>query len=239
MLQMKVKELFSNNKFLWFFNVIMVTLWLLSILFMFRCYNEKVSSTKKLVDEIEYKDSMNRYNKLYYDAQFKELKKTNRELYDSLKNCKDEIGYLVQFKYNKEYSTGVVHVQKDTLRDSVFQGMIAEPRTFEYSSEPNDTFQYKLKINSQTEPNWYSLNAKFSDKFTIVNKEDGNGLNHITIGSSTSGDISDVTVFKKKEKRGFWKKFSFGPGVTAGYDPINKKFGVVVGATVSYDLINK
>ena len=57
---MKIKELLSNNKFLWLLNAIMVTLWLLSILFMFRCYNEKVSNTKKLVDEIEYKDSMNR-----------------------------------------------------------------------------------------------------------------------------------------------------------------------------------
>ena len=123
---MKIKELFSNDKFLWFLNAIMVTLWLLSMLFMFRCYNEKVSSTKKLVDEIEYKDSMNRYNKLYYDTQFKELKKTNRELYDSLKNCKDEIGYLVQFKYNKEYSTGVVYVQKDTLRDTIFKTIATE-----------------------------------------------------------------------------------------------------------------
>ncbi len=233
---MKFKELMHNNKFLWFLNTIMVTLWLLSILFMFKCYNEKVSSTKRLVDEIEYKDNMNRYNKLYYDAQFKNLKKTNRELYDSLKNCKDEIGYLLQFKYDKEYSTGVVHVQKDTLKDSVFQGIIAEPRTFEYSSEPNDTFQYKLKINSQTEPNWYSLNTKFSDKFTIVNKEDGNGLNHITIGSSTSGDISDVTVFNKKEKRKFLSRFSVGPSVTAGYDIINKQWGIMAGASVTLDL---
>ena len=231
---MEIKNVFSNK---WLLVAVVATLWLLSVLFMLRCYENKVSYNKKLVEEIEYKDSMNQYNKLYYDTQFKELKKNNRVLYDSLKEYKDQIGYLIQFKYDKEYSSGIVHIKHDSPRDTNCQNNPIEAKTFEYTSEPNDTFQYKLKINAEREPNWYSLNAKFSDKFTIVNKEDENGFNHITIGSNTSGDISDVTVFKKKkEKRGFWKRFAFGPGVTAGYDPINKNFGVVIGATVSYDL---
>ena len=222
----------------WILNVVVVILWIISIVFVIKLYNSRVDINKKLIEEIEYKDSLNNYNKVYYDAHFNELKKTNKDLYDSLKKYKNEVGYLIQFKYSKDFSTGIVYTRRDTIRDTITHqaNKIIEAKTFEYSSEPNDTFQYKLKINSQTEPNWYSLNAKFSDKFTIVNKEDGNGLNHITIGSNTSGDISDVTVFKKKEKRGFWKRFSFGPGATAGYDPINKNFGVVVGATVSYDL---
>ena len=66
-------------------------------------------------------------------------------------------------------------------------------------------------------------------------KEEG-GLNHITIEPGNGGTITDPTVWKKKEKRGFWNRFSFGPGVTAGYDPINKRFGVVVGASAIFDL---
>ena len=100
-------------------------------------------------------------------------------------------------------------------------------------NEPNDTFQYKLKINSQMEPNWYSLDAKVKNKFTIVNKEEADGLNHITISDGGSvPSISDVTVFKKKEK--FIKRFSIGPSVTAGYDPINNKFGIMLGVGITY-----
>jgi hypothetical protein len=75
------------------------------------------------------------------------------------------------------------------------------------------------------------------DKFTIVNKSkyDSN-INHITIGSQGSGEISDVTVFKKKEKKKLMDRISIGPGATAGYDPINKNWGVMVGIGVSYDL---
>ena len=95
--------------------------------------------------------------------------------------------------------------------------------------------QYKLQINSLTEPNWYKLNAKVSQKFTIVNKEDGNGGNHITIDPENGGTISSPTIFKKN-KKGFWDRFSVGPAVTAGYDVINKQWGVMAGASITYDL---
>jgi hypothetical protein len=113
-----------------------------------------------------------------------------------------------------------------------------EAKTFEYLSEPNDTFEYKLKINSEKEPNWYSLSASVKDKFTIVDKKkEGSSISHITIESQGSGDVSDVTVFNKKEnKKKLRDRISIGPGATAGYDPINKKFGLMVGIGVSYDL---
>jgi hypothetical protein len=209
--------------------------------FIVKCLYDKMIETKKLAEQIEYIDSLNKYNKIYYDTSFNSLKKTNKELYDSLKCYKDEISYLIQFKHEKEYNTGQVN-NKPTVKDSQKVGdkpITIQPiaKTYEYKSEPNDTFQYKLQVNSLTEPNWYKLNAKVSQKFTIVNKEDGNGGNHITIdphdGNST---ITDVTTFKKENKKKFWDRFSFGPGVTAGYDPINKRFGLVVGVTAAYDL---
>ena len=188
---------------------------------------------------MEYYDSLNNYNKIYYSKTFSELKKENKELYDSLKQYKNQIDFLVQFTHEKDYETGKVDT-KPNIVDSVVYDTIKVnetlmAKTYEYISEPNDTFQYKLNINSYTEPNWYSIKAKVKNKFTIVNKEDG-GVNHITIGSGNGGTVSNVTVFNKKEKRSFWNRFSFGPGVTAGYDPINKQWGVVVGATASFDL---
>lgn len=188
------------------------------------CYYEK-SMTR--ADSIEYVDTMGTYHKVYYEDDFKALKDENRALYDSLKKCKDEITYLIQFNAKNQYSTGVVHTSQET--DSVVEAV-----TYEYTNEPNDTMNYTLRINAEKEPNWYSLDITTNNRYTIVNKTYDDGQNHLTIEGD--GDISDVTVYKKKEKRGFWDRFSFGPGVTVGYDPINRNFGTTVGVTATFDL---
>ena len=201
--------------------------------------SRQYESSKKLIEEVEYYDSLNNYNKVYYSKTFKELKKENKELYDSLKQYKDKIDFIVQFTHEKNYQTGKVET-KPNIVDSVIYDTIKVSetlmaKTYEYNSEPNDTFQYKLNVNSYTEPNWYSLNVRTKNKFTIVNKEE-DGINHITIGSSNNGNISNVTVFNKKEKRKFLSRFSVGPSVTAGYDIINKQWGIMAGASVTFDL---
>ena len=209
------------------------------VAFLIAYFNYRLEQKQRKIDEIEYTDSTGAYNKLYYEAKFASLKKQNKELYDSLKQYKDKIDYIVQFYHEKEYNTGQVHT-KPNIIDSVVYDTIPYTvppiaKTYEYTSEPNDTFQYKLNVNSFTEPNWYSIQAKVKNKFTIVNKEEG-GMNHITIDPGNGGTITNPTVWKKKEKRSLWDRFSFGPGVTAGYDPINKQFGVVVGASATFDL---
>lgn len=197
---------------------------------------KKSDHTKELVDGVEAIDSTNTYSKVYYDTEISNLKKKNKELYDSLQVNRDKVSYLLQFKYQKEYTTGVVHV-KDKNQTSTEQTTIPtieeKDSTYTYSSVPNDTMMYKLQVNSSREPNWYSLNVKMSDRFTIVNKSDDNGLNVITIDPQNNGSISDVTTFKKKQKKTFFQHFHVGPSVTAGYDPINKQWGVMIGVGVT------
>ena len=169
----------------------------------------------------------------------KELKKRNRQLYDSLEASKDKIDFLVQFTSKQEYNTGKVVIRKVKEHDTVYVDSLkfADSKTFEYTNvNQNDTMIYKLKINSKEEPNWYSLNIKTSTKYTIVNKELENGQNHITIGDGGhNADITDVTVFKK-DKKTFWKRFSVGPSVTAGYDLTHKQWGIMAGASITYNL---
>ena len=162
--------------------------------------SRQYESSKKLIEEVEYYDSLNNYNKVYYSKTFKELNKENKELYDSLKQYKDKIDFIVQFTHEKDYQTGKIETKPNVIDSVIYDTIkVSEAlmaKTYEYNSEPNDTFQYKLNINSYTEPNWYSLNVKTKNKFTIVNKEE-DGINHITIGSSNKGNISNVTVFNK------------------------------------------
>ena len=228
-----MKELLKKKCFAIILGLFLITIGLL----LFTHY--QIYKSKKLIDKVEYIDSLNRYNKIYYESTFKSLKKENKELYDSLKKYRDRIDFLIQFTHEKDYNTGIVttkpKIKDSTVYDTVPVTIPLVAKTYEYTREPNDTFQYKLNVNSFTEPLWYSMSARVKNKFTIVNKEGENGQNHLTIDPSNGGTISDVTVFKKN-KRTFWNRFSFGPGVTAGYDPINKQWGLVVGATASFDL---
>lgn len=193
----------------------------------------RADRTKVIIDEIEFIDSTKAYNQIYYEKTIKDLKKENRILYDSLLSKDKRIDYLIQFTAKKEYNTGKVEIKpKEENADS-----ISEAKTYEYMNEKNDTLSYTLRINSYTEPNWYSLNIKTSDKYTIVNKENGEGINHVTINNNNGGNtISDVTVFKKKEKTKFKDRLIIGPSITAGYDPLNKNVGVMVGVSVTFDM---
>lgn len=201
---------------------------------------DKAKENKSLIEEVEYIDSMNKYNSIYYDKEFSSLKKENKQLYDSLKEQKDKIDFLAQFKYEKEYSTGIVEIKHDTITKVIDNTVILQPKTYEYTSEPNDTFQYKLKINADVEPNWYSLNAKIRDTFTIINKKnEGGNTNHTTIESLNKGDISDVTLFNKKEKQKLFENFSIGPSVGAYYGLTSGKVDVGVGISITYNIFNK
>lgn len=206
---------------------ILAILWIGSLILVVRHFHLMLEHSGTLISEVEYMDSTNTYNKMYYDKEFNALKDENKELYDSLKKYKDKVSYLLQFNYEKQYETGMIETSEPSEE--------ATPTTFEYTALPNDTFEYKLLINADKEPYWYSLSARFKEKFTIVNKSEED-MNHITIKSEGKGDISDVTVFKKKEKKKLIDRIGIGPGVTAGYDPINRNFGIMVGMSVTYDL---
>lgn len=191
-----------------------------------KIYNMNKQS-KICIEQIhKHDDDTGRYSVIFHDQTIASLKKTNKDLYDSLQVYKDKVDYLLKFKYEKEYSTGTVTI--DTIKKDT-----SDVKVFEYGNNNNDTLNYNLKIGSTVEPKWYKLDLKLSNEFTIVNKRDGD-LNETTIFPSNNGNISDVTVFKKKKK--FWDNFSIGPSVNAGYDIINKQFGVNVGISVTYKL---
>lgn len=180
--------------------------------------------------EKEYVDSNKVLHKTYSDKEFNDLKELNRSLYDSLKVYKDEINYLIQFKYRKDYSTGKVILQENV--DTASIDTISE--TFVYEGGTNDSIGYKLSINSPLEPNWYQLDLSVNEKFTIVNKHVGD-MNELTISTGNKGEIEDITAFNKQTKRKFWDRFSYGPTIGVGYN-LHNRIEPYIGFGIMYDL---
>lgn len=174
----------------------------------------------------------NKYTTIVYDQNIETLKKNNKELYDSLKVYKDQIDYLVQFKYKKKYVIHDTIIQLDTIPD---KNVIINEYTYS-NKDKNDTLNYQLKIGSTTEPYWYSLTFDVSDKFTIVNKRVDN-INETTIESgSKDTDISEVVVVKQKQNKKIKDRIAIGPSISGGYGILNKKFDIMVGVSLTYDL---
>lgn len=240
-----------NKKTLWAV-IIIIILWLLSLFLVYKFALNKFNKTNDLLNNntnIEYVDSNKTYNKFYNETTFNDLKNTNKTLYDSLKQYKNQIDYLTQFTYTKTYSTGKI-ITSNKQNNGIINNNITlnkkdttttiysiKPKDYIYTSEPNDTFTYKLTINAEKEPNYYLLDAKVKEKFTLVNKTDDNGNNHITIQGNNKGDITDVTTYKKKQTTPFLKRFAVGPAVTVGYDPFNNRVTAVCGVSLTFNLL--
>ena len=215
-------------------HLLFIVIVLVSILSIFLAANRCSNSLdgNKIIDkEIEYVDSNKTYNKIHMDAEFSKLKKENKELYDSLKKSRDIIDYLIQFDYEKSYSSGKVETSSKNDKSSA-----SISHDYVYKSEQNDSFEYKLTINSEKEPNYYQLDTKIKQRFTIANEHD-KGMNHTTIKEDGKGDISNVTVFHNKEKKKFIDRFAIGPSITVGYDPLNKNMGCMVGVSLTFNIL--
>lgn len=235
----QITKWLSDNK-----KAVSIALAVLALLFAIAICCSQFMSTRSKTDKIEYSDSSNTYHSQYKDGKFSDLKKENKELYDSLKKYKDQIDFLLQFDYDKSYKTGKVETKTVIKEVPVYikdeKGNYVEyneeARTYEYRSEPNDTLDYELRINSTREPKWYELNVRTHDRITVVNKDQGNGDNHLTIKSDGKGDISDVTTFKRKKKTNIFNKIAIGPTIGYGYTTGNGKFGPYIGIGVTYNI---
>lgn len=180
--------------------------------------------------EIEVYNAQERaYQIQFYDDALKSLKNENKSLYDSLKMYKDELEYVAQFKYKKEYHYDTVYIEK-IIKET------EEEKVFSYSNEKNDSLNYNLTIGATKEPNWYKLDIIVEDQFTLVNKRSASGLNETTIQTKTDSQIQDVTVWKKNRSN-FWDNFSVGPTVTVGYDMLHDKPALVVGVGATWNII--
>lgn len=174
--------------------------------------------------------SEGKYSEIYYSSNsFKEFKAKNEELYKEWKKYGNDIDYLINFSYEKAFSSDTVFISTNDNEDL---------NVYEYSEETDDSISYDLKIGSSIEPTWYLLNFRIKENFTLVNREE-NSLNKTLIETQNGGVLTDVDLHKRNNdsKNSIWKRFAVGPSVTAGYGTINHNFDIMVGVSCTFNLL--
>lgn len=200
-------------------NILIIILTILSLCLVYYSYktSHELSIERSLIESGYYSNGT--YTDVNLDKEINSLKKENKELYDSIKQYKNEINFLTQYSYKKEYKLDTVYVKEPNMNDSI--------QEFKYSNNHNDSINYNLIIGSKIEPNWYKIDINISDKFTIINRNQDD-INRTTITSDNGGEITDVTVFNKN-KHTFKDNFSHGIVGGVGYGVLNHNVDVFVG----------
>lgn len=183
-----------------------------------------------------------RYIKLYQAQELEALKKTNRELYDSLMTFSDktpesavEIRYKYKFKTDTLYKTQFVVNPGQTayIHDTTY---VDKPNSdynvYSYVSD-NDTIQTNIDVKAK-DLEWLTVNATIHDKFIIINRVGDNNIVETEIDHSDNVEIEGVTAWHKKTK--WTDRLFIGPSVNVGYDPFNKRFSPTIGISVGYNL---
>lgn len=174
------------------------------------------------IDENVVKTEQN-YVKIYESQKISELEKENKELYDSIKNLQN-VESAIEIKYVYRTKTDTITVEKFTQKieeDSIY-----------YVELDNDTVKTNIEIKAN-DLKWCSVQTEINDKFTIITQNDEDTNEVITeIEHSPNVEITDVAPWHEKKK--WTDNFHHGPSITAGYDVINKKFGIMVGYSIIY-----
>lgn len=178
------------------------------------------------------------YIKIYESQSLEQLKKTNKELYDSIQQLNDrkpESAVQIRYKYTfktdtitkTQFETKYVTVKdwdgKETITDSIY-----------HYTKDNDTIKTNIDIKAK-DVDWVTVDATIHDKFTIINRVGQNGLIETTINHSPNTEIEGVDAWHVKKS---WKdKIFVGPSVGVMYDPLHNKVGPYIGISVGYNLL--
>lgn len=186
-----------------------------------------LKSNRQLESSYEAYKKNGEYVNMNQSKTISELKKENRELYDSIKNKKDvKQATIIKYKYKYNGKPTYLNRELPPVKDSVY--------TF---TKENDTVSYVAKVKTASKPEWFLLDFSINDKLTIINRE-VNGTNETTI-TTNGGTIENASVFNKKDNRNnFFNRFSIGLNTGIGYGILTKKPDVYVGVGVNFRLGN-
>lgn len=165
------------------------------------------------------------YIKIYQTQTIEDLKKKNRELYDSVISLSShgDAESAIQIKYRYVTKTDTVTKTKFVRgADSVYH----------YVSD-NDTIRTEIDVKA-ADFDWCKTSTTVNDKFTIITRNGGDGKMETTIGHSPNVEVEKVDAWRKKMT--FRDRISVGPSVGVGYGVVNRKFDIYVGVSVAVKL---
>lgn len=192
---------------------------ILLAIFCFYFWRSKNDSQRNLIkDEITFDKNEKQTVNISNDKTLYELKKKNKELYDSIRKLTD-VKEAIQVKYVLKRDIDTVYIDNTYIPiDSIY-----------HYTQNSDTINYNLDIKGK-DVEWFKLNFSIQDSLMLVTRS-VNGQNETTISHTTNTSIKDVTVFvpKKKFSQKVKENTYFGVGVGAGYGVFNKKSDIYIG----------
>lgn len=177
---------------------------------------------KNLITKAEYQNGQT-YVKVYESGNLNQLKKENKELYDSIKKLSN-VESAIEIKYRYKYIT-------DTIKVTEFKYL--EKDSLYHYVENNDTISMEIDLKAK-DLQWFTNKITINDKFMIVNREI-DGVNQTFVHHSPNTEIENIDVYHK-DKNKWYNNFHFGVQAGVGFGLINKKTDIFVGVGVSYTI---
>lgn len=193
--------------------------------------SEYRNNIEALNDSIRYVQDKNGNlvaTKLAFEAQLKDLKLLNSDLYDELESLR---------KKGNDITSGV-HVSgtvQNPKQDTIY---IVSQDTIERGFEKNFAFNNefrKLEGRVSYSDNQVGLNIDRDEMYfdyTIAIDNKNNILIRSTNPYIVYKEISGFQIPKEKKKRWY-----LGPSISAGYDPISGRFSPTVGVSIGYGIL--
>lgn len=202
--------------------IIQILQWLMIILLAISCFyfwrSSNDSKGNLIKEEITFDKNEKQTVNISNDKTLGDLKKENKELYDSIRKLTD-VKEAIQVKYVIERDIDTVYIDNTYIPlDSIY-----------HYAQNSDTINYNLDIKGK-DVEWFKLDFSIQDSLMLVTRS-ANGQNETTISHTTNTSIKDVTVFvpKKKFSQKVKENTYFGVGVGAGYGVFNKKPDIYIG----------
>lgn len=190
------------------------------------------------IKQVEYNKN-NTYVRIYESKKLKELKKENKELYDSIKHLKNvESAMLIHFK--KHYKTDTLKVTNFTVKhDTVYKvsdenKLLAITDTIYNYKQSNDSVKLNIDIKAQ-KLIWCKVDLTLNDKLMLINREK-DGLVETSINHSNSTEIIKTSMWHKKTDMKWYQRFVVGPHIGVGYGLFNNRPDFYIGVGIGYKI---
>ena len=181
-------------------------------------------SDNDFVKDTEYQKEQT-YVKIYESQTIENLRKENRELYDSIRRLND-VESAIEIRYKYKYVTDTI-----TKTEFVYN---TNDSIYHYHND-NDTITCDIDVKANN-LEWIQNRFTINDRFMIINREkDGMNQTFINHGENTTVDAVD-TWHRIEDKQKWYKNFHLGIQAGFGYGVFNRKPDIFIGVGVSYDL---